>query len=48
MRTVTAAELAKRMLDLLGAGEGETLALSKLRNGAVLLEKAEAMEAART
>ncbi len=42
MTSVTAPELAKRMLDLLGAREGTALDLSVLRDGSVLLKKVEA------
>jgi hypothetical protein len=40
MTSVTASQLAKRMLDLLGVKEGEAVDLSKLRDGSVLLRRA--------
>lgn len=42
MNTVTAYELTKRLLDLLGVKDGEAIDLSKLRDGSVLLRRAEA------
>lgn len=42
MKSVTASELTKRVLDLLGGvKEGETIDLSKLRDGSVLVSKVE-------
>jgi hypothetical protein len=42
MNTVTASQLAKRVLDLLEVRPGEALDLSKLCDGSVLLRKVEA------
>lgn len=42
MTSVSVLELARKVVDLLGVNEGESIDLAKLRDGSVLLRKAEA------
>ena len=42
MNSVTALELAAKIVQLLGINAGESIDLAKLRDGSVLLRKAEA------
>lgn len=42
MKSVTFLELAREVVDLLGIKEGESVDLAKLRDGSILLRKAEA------
>jgi hypothetical protein len=42
MNSVSPLSLGKKIIELLGAREGEALDLAKLRDGSVLLKKVEA------
>ncbi len=48
MNTVTASELAKRMLGIIKAKPGEAVDLSILKDGSVLLRKAEQTQGSNT
>jgi hypothetical protein len=42
MTSITLLELSRKIVEALGVNEGEAIDLSKLRDGSVLLRKAEA------
>lgn len=44
MTSVSVLELARKVMDLLGVREGDAIDLSKLRDGSVLIRRADASQ----